>query len=284
MESMNLDKIVRKIAGKAFSGCLLAWSASVAYSGTMGPESINSPNRIYFGVFGGGGAITSTNMSQSGTAFFTEAAGGPLAVNSFGRAGSDSVGMVGGHIGFAWPTTTSGNFAVTPAVELEGYYLGKAKLQGHDINNDTTRLTEHDFLVSYPLESGVFLVNAVLNANNSVFGKFRPYVGVGIGSAVSSISNASSLQTSPPELGVNHYNADTNDSALAFAVQPKVGVHFDVNPRVSVFAEYRYLYLSQTNYTFGSTVYPTHAPTSPWQVSLKPQSYNMGTVGVEFDL
>lgn len=37
---------------------------------------------------------------------------------------------------------------ITPAVELEGYYLGKSRFTGHDLNNDTTRLPEHDFLVS----------------------------------------------------------------------------------------------------------------------------------------
>ncbi len=281
---MKLDRIIKKMAGKAVSGCLLALSASIAYSGAMGPESINSQDKIYVGVFGGGGAITSGDIRQSGTAFYFEDVGGPLAVNAFGTGESSSMGMVGGHIGYAWLNNIGRYFPVTPAAELEGYYIGGANIEGHEIGNDTTRLSEHDFFVNYPLETGVFLVNAVLNANNSVFGKFKPYVGVGIGSAVVSISNATATQTSPAEPGVNHYNSETSDKAVAFAAQPKVGVHFDLNPHTSVFAEYRFLYLSQTNYTFGSTVVPGHVATSPWLVSIKPQYYNMGTVGIDFDL
>ncbi len=280
---MKLGKIAKKMTGKTLSGCLLALSASVAYSGTMGSETISS-SRVYVGVFGGGGAVTNTDISQYGTAFFTEAEGGPLAVNSFGRADSNSMGVVGGHIGFAWPNHISTYLPITPAVELEGYYIGGTTIQGHDINNETTRLPEHDFLVTYPLKSGVFLVNAVLNANDSFFGKFRPYVGVGIGSAVVSISGATSIQLSPAEPGLNHYNSNPNDKAIAFAAQPKIGLHYDLNPHVSIFAEYRFLYLSPTNYTFGSTVATTHAATSPWQANLKSQNYNMGTVGIDFDL
>jgi hypothetical protein len=271
---MKLKKLV------SLSGCLLALSASIAYSGTMGPEILN---RTYIGVFGGGGAVTRTDVSQFGTAFFIEGEGGPLAVDSFGTAGSSGMGMVGGHIGIAWPTIMGAFFPVTPAAELEGYYIGGVELQAHDVSNDTVRLDEHDFLVTYPFNTGVFLVNAVLNSNNSWFERFRPYLGVGIGTAVLSISDATSLQTSPPE-SVNHYNSDTSARTIAFAAQPKIGLRYDYNPTTSVFVEYRFLYLSETSYTFGSTVAAGHAPTSPWLVKINPQYYNMGTIGVDFDL
>lgn len=256
----------------------------MAYSGTMGPESINAPGTIYVGIFGGGGALSSSDIRQFGTAFFTEADGGPLAVNAIGTSQSSSLGLIGGHIGFSWSNKIGVYFPLTPAIELEGYYMGGAKIEGHDLSNDTTRLPEHDFLVSYPLKTGVFLANAILNADHLILGRFKPYVGVGIGSAVVSTSGATSIQLSPQEPGINHYNANPDDTTLAFAAQPKIGLHFDLNTQASIFAEYRFLFLSQTSYTFGSTVYPTHAPTSPWMVSIKPQYYNMGTLGIEFDL
>lgn len=274
---------VRKMASKIVSGCLLL-STSVAYSGAMGPALIISPGNIYVGVFGGGGEVSGGDISQYGTAFYLEAAGGPLAVNAFGTSKSSSTGMIGGHIGFAWQNIMGVHLPITPAIELEGYYMGGAEITGHDISNDTTRLPEHDFLVSYPLKTGVFLVNAVLNASNSIFGNFRPYVGIGIGSAVVAVSGASATQLRPAEPGVNHYNANTDDTAVAFAAQPKVGVYFDLSPHTSIFVEYRFLYLSHTNYTFGSTVAVGHVATAPWLVSIKPQHYNMGTVGIDFDL
>jgi hypothetical protein len=278
-----MERNFKKKTGKVVSGCLLALSVSVAYCGDMGPEPV-SVAKSYVGVFGGGGAVTSNGITQSGTAFYFEAAGGPLAVNAFGPSNSSSTGVFGGHIGFEWLNNMGMYLPGTMAAELEGYYMGGAKIAGHDLSNDTTRLPEHHFLVTYPLKTGVFLVNAVLNANNSLFGMFRPYVGMGAGSAVVSISGATAIQLSPAEPGINHYNSNPNDTALTFAAQPKVGVHFDLTPHASVFAEYRFLYLSRTNYTFGSTVAPGHVATSPWLVSIKSQNYNMGTVGIDFDL
>lgn len=284
MEIMKLDRSGKKMTCKVISGCLLSLSASIAFSGAMGPESIVQPGKIYVGVFGGGGGVTSGDISQLGTAYYPENLGGPLAVNAFGTSESSTFGMVGGHIGFAWTNIIGRHLPVTPAFELEGYYMGGAKIEGHDISNDTVRLDEHDFIVSYPLKSGVFLINAVLNANNALFGNFKPYVGVGIGSAIVSISNANALQTSPPEPGINHYNSNPDDKAVTFAAQPKVGLRFDFSPNTSVFAEYRFLYLSEAHYTFGSTVAPGHFATAPWIVKIEPQYYNMGTLGINFDL
>lgn len=279
-----MDKLNRKLLSKVVSGCLLALSATIAYSGAMGPAAVEPAGKIYLGAFGGAGGLTSTYISQFGTAFLFEADGGPLAVNSFGKSDSSSMGMVGGHIGFAWPNTIGMHIPVTPAIELEGYYMGGADIEGHDFSNDTTRIEEHDFLVHYPVKTGVFLVNAILNANNSLFGYFKPYAGVGIGSALVSISKASAVQLSPAEPGLNHYNADPNDKDVALAVQPKVGLRFDFSPNTSLFAEYRFLYLSETNYTFGSTMAPGHAATAPWLVKIDHQYYNMGTVGINFDV
>ncbi|WP_415075215.1 hypothetical protein [Legionella sp.] len=109
-------------------------------------------------------------------------------------------------------------------------------------------------------------------------------MGVGIGSAIVSVSGASAIQLSPPEPGLNHYNSHASNTAFAFAAQPKIGVNFDIGSRASIFAEYRFLYLSSTDYTFGSTVAAGHPATSPWLVNIKSQYYNMGTVGINFDL
>lgn len=279
-----MNRIKKTMAGKTVAACLLTLSSSIAFSGTMGPVAVEPTSKVYAGIFGGGGSVSRTDMSLFGTAFFTEAEGGSLAINAFGRSDSDSTGMIGGHIGFAWLNNAGKYLPVTVAAELEGYYMGGIHFEGHEINNETVRLPEHDFLINYPLKTGVFLANAVLNSNASLFDRFQPYVGIGIGTALISISNASALQTSPAELGVNHFNADLNDKALAFAAQPKAGVRYNFSSGISVYAEYRFLYLSETKYTFGSTVYPAHATTAPWQAKIKSQNYNMGSVGIDFDL
>ena len=265
---------------------LLLASASVVYGGTMGPESAAPTDALYMGVFGGGGGVSSSRMHQEGTAFIADINGGPLAVNAVGQSNGSSAWLVGGHVGYQWPARSlnhiSPNWTFAPATELEGYYIGGATIKGHDITNDTTRLLEHDFLVTYPLHTGVFLVNAVLKANHANAGKFHPYLGVGAGAAVLSITGATSTQNTPAEPGLNHYNSRTGDTHLAFAAQPKIGVSFDLNQNTNMFVEYRFLYLSA--FAFGSTVYPTHVPTSAWNVSIGSQYYNMGTIGIQYDL
>jgi opacity protein-like surface antigen len=272
----------------AITCTLFIASGSVVYGGTMGPESVAPIDALYIGVFGGGGGVTNDNLSQEGTAFYGAAKGGPLAVNARGKSNGSSEWMVGGHVGYQWPARLfnhiSPNWTFAPATELEGYYIGGATFKGDDLNNDTTRLTEHDFRVTYPLHTGVFLVNAILNANHFNFGKFHPYVGVGAGAAVISITGANSTQKTPAEPGINHYNSGTSDTSLVFAAQPKMGVSFNLSQNTNMFVEYRFLYLSASDFTFGSTVYPTHVATSNWDVKMGSQYYNMGTIGIQYDL
>lgn len=284
---MKLDgkETPRKLS--VLAGFLCAVVSIDGIAGSMGPAALGAPGKIYFSAFGGAGASSKTDISQYGTAFFTEAAGGPLAVDAFGRSNSRTVGLVGGHVGYQWAEILENpfvsNWGLAPAFELEGYYLSKSDFKDHEINNITARLDEHDFLVNYPMSAGIFLTNAVLNFNTTN-SAFQPYVGAGIGAAVISISHAQSIQVSPPEPGINHYNSNTSDNETAFAGQVKVGTIYNLSLHTSLFAEYRWLYVGPSNYTFGSTVYPGHAPTSAWIVELDSHNYNMGSLGIRYTI
>jgi len=266
--------------------CLLALSGGETQAGTMGPAQVTGTEKVYFGIFGGGGSSEQVRINQSGSIFFVEATGGPLAVNTFGHTNSRDVGLVGGQLGYQWldisVNSLNHQINLTPAVELEGYYVGKSSFNSYSVNSDTTRIIEQDFFVSYPMSTGVFLANTVLNFNSASYARWRPYVGAGIGAAVLSISNADSLQLSPVEPNINHYNGNPNVKGSAFAAQTKVGLNFALSEHVSLFAEYRWLYIASTNFTFGSTVSPEHAPTSGWNVNFGPQRYNMGSGGIRF--
>lgn len=276
--------------------CILSISAaSLVNARTISAESITPSGTIYIGAFGGAGGGTSVDLVQQGTALYNYGSGsgsinneGPLAVNSFGQSSSGSAWLAGGQIGYRWSERPlhyfSSNWEFSPAAELEELYLGRSTMVGENLTNETTRLVEHNFRVTFPLQTGIFLVNGILNAQSASLGRFKPYIGVGAGVAVISVSNANSLQTTPLEAGVNHYNSDTNDTSIAFAAQPKIGVSFNISQNTNMFVEYRFLYLSASNYIFGSTVYPTHVATSNWDVKIGSQYYNMGTVGVRFDL
>ena len=107
-----------------------------------------------------------------------------------------------------------------------------------------------------------------------------PYIGAGIGAARVAVVAQTSLQVAPPEPGVNHFNSDTSSYAWTFAGQLKAGVRLALGSNAYVFGEYRYLYIGATDQTFGSTVYPFHAPTSPWTVNMDATSYSLATAGI----
>jgi opacity protein-like surface antigen len=264
--------------------------ASISYNAFADGMNCIAPcasEKLYFGVFGGIGETSKIKISQYGTAFYTPDLGGPLAVDAFGNTNHRSVSLFGGHIGYQFteifPAPCS-CWAIAPAVEWEGYYIGKTTFTSDDINNNTERLNEHDFHVTYPMNTGVFLVNAVLNLNLPCHSRFHPYVGAGIGGAVVSISNANATQIAPPEPGVNHFNSNPSDTDAAFAAQGKLGLSFDLCKKINIFAEYRLLYLSGTDYAFGSTVSPGHAATSNWLVEFDHQHYNIGAIGIQYSI
>jgi len=245
----------------------------------VGPDS----RGIYVGVFGGGGVSSIPHVSQVGTALFPESRGGPLAVNATGNSGNHGVGLVGLQIGHEWSGCSFGavcnSWSLLPAAEMEAYYL--AGTQRADLSNPTPRLPAHDFLDTFPMNNAVFVTNLVLSVQTP-YGGLTSYVGGGIGAAAVTISGADSLQVAPAEAGVNHFNSGPDSSNWGFAAQAKTGLRFPLSDRCWMFAEYRYLYVSSTTYTFGSTQYPTHVPTTPWTVHFGDMSNHMGVGGIGF--
>lgn len=263
--------------------CLI--SSITTHAGTMG---IPASNNVYFSAFVGGGGLTGVYIKQQGTGFLADNLGGPIVVNAQGKMRTSSVWMVGGHAGYQGRfhplNNVSSKWSIAPSSEIEGYYIGNSKLQGHDLNNSTSPLpTEHDFLNTYPMDIGVFLINGVAHFKHDGQPTLHPYIGLGFGAAILSISNATSIQTSPEEPGINHYNTGTHASNATFAAQPKIGLAYDLNETTKVFAEYRLLCLASSQYVFGSTGYLTHVATSPWNVSLSSHLYNFGTLGIHYD-
>ncbi|MDQ8699675.1 outer membrane beta-barrel protein [Hyphomicrobium sp. LHD-15] len=238
----------------------------------------DSPARgIYAGVFGGASFSSATDVSQLGTAFFTEAEGGPLAVNATGRTDSGGGGFVGGQVGYelAYPSV------VLPAFEIEGFYLDTGTRRA-TLQNPTNRLPEHTFDTTYPMNSAVFLANMVFSFPTSYPG-VTPYIGGGIGGARVSIEGAKSLQTDPSEGNLNHFNSSTDSEAWTFAAQVKAGVRIALGRNAYVFGEYRYLYVGSVDQTFGPTVDASHVQTSAWTVRFDGTSHHLATAGIGFD-
>lgn len=253
---------------------LMAWECCDSYE----------CNRSYVGIFGGALYSDSSELSQMGTAFFTEAQGGPLAVLAQGHSKKTTSGFGGIQIGYEWSPQYIGcsDWALAKAVEVEAYWHSHTT-KGH-LLSPSDRLPEHDFLDSFHVDAGVYLANVVFSLNNRCYAAFSPYIGVGIGATRLSLKHADSLQTDPIEQGINHFNSKRNDSSWAFAAQAKAGLRYNFCESFHVFLEYRYLFVDSSNYIFGSTVSPDHAPTSPWNVKVKDIRYNAFVVGLQYDL
>lgn len=242
----------------------------------------NASRGYYINVFGGGGGSGNDNVTQQGTAFFPPAKGGPLVVNAVGTPDSRAVGMGGLGIGREWSGRSFGDsgWGLLPAAEIEGYYLGTRQTVAR-ANNPTTRLPEHSFDDSFGLNTGVFMADAVISLKTpgSIF---FPYVGAGLGAAYVGAHDAVSVQVAPAEAGVNHFNSGTSAQSWAFATQAKAGFRLNLSQHIYLFTEYRFLFIDSTTYTFGSTVYATHVPTTPWTVHFGSMFDHMAIGGIGF--
>lgn len=262
------------------------FSLSAMNSSLMAWDSCNSCdcNRKYIGIFGGGIYTDSSKVSQMGTAFFMEDVGGPLAVFAEGHVKRTSSGFGGVQVGYEWSNCSSvcSDWTIAAAGEVEAFFYRSHK-KGHLIN-PTDRLPEHDFLDSFHTDMSVCLVNAVFSLNSPCLCGFSPYIGGGIGATHIDLRKAKSLQVAPIEAGINHFNSRRNDSTWAFAAQAKAGIRYNICQSFHIFGEYRYLFVDASNYILGSTVYPTHAPTSPWNVKIKNFHCNAFAFGIQYDL
>lgn len=265
---------------RAVCGLVVIALVSTTCANAQAPESRGA----YVAAFGGGGGFHINNVNQNGTALFPPSKGGPLLVDAGGEADSQPVGIVGLQIGrqgsgFGLGMDGSG-WALLPAAEFEGFYLGGT--QHARVTDTTNRLGGHVFDDTFPIDSGAFLTNAVFSLQTPS-AILTPYVGVGVGAACVSINGADSPQIIPPEPGVNHFNSNPSSSSWGFAAQTKVGLRILLTERIYLFTEYRLLYVSSTNYTFGSTVFPGHAPTSPWTVHFGDIFHHLGVGGIGFN-
>lgn len=266
----------------------------------------SSGRGLYLGLFGGGSISDNNNFTQSGIAYKRigdgqASADYDLYVDTKGPTESKA-GTIGGlHIGYEWTEIPMGNdqsgWGLRPAVEFEGYYLGISQ-SGNLLNpqlepavwhgtveeSHSLAAGTHTFRNSFNLDMGVLLANVVFSFKTPWTNKIYPYIGAGVGGAITSISGGDSRQTGPVvEPTINHFNAGSSASSSSFATQGKAGIRAEILDHLSVFAEYRYLYVSATNYTFGSTVYPgIHSETSAWNSHFGAMNFHSGILGIEY--
>jgi len=252
---------------------LSSFGSSVCFA--VDAESEQGP---YIGLFGGFGSASSTSLRQEGGFYLPAPLTGRVNVDAKGMTGGENVALLGFQAGYEWKRLSLGQskWELKPAVELEGVYIGKHSPLGDMPIEPRILGTQY---VTVPMTVGVLLANVVFTFQTPYSSRIFPYLGLGAGVARVSIQGADSANPSEP--GINHFDSGPDASATAFAGQFKAGLKGEVAKNLLLFAEYRYLSISSTRYTFGETL-PPHLPTDPWQVSMGPQAYNLFVAGLQF--
>jgi hypothetical protein len=116
-------------------------ATSVVMEGAMTPcEAASNARGLYAGVFGGGGVFAANSIVQSGTAFIDP----PLNVRAAGDGKNHGAWLAGVNVGYeceGWSTGRDSGWAILPAFEFEGYYMGTT--QTGVLDNPTPRLPDH---------------------------------------------------------------------------------------------------------------------------------------------
>jgi opacity protein-like surface antigen len=257
----------------AFLALVCSFGASVCYAA----DDEISAHGAYFGLFGGFGSAAATGARQQGGFYLPAPASLRVNVDANGTTGTEPVALLGLQAGYEWKRLPFGltEWGVKPAVELEGLYIGQHSPVGDMPITPSALGTQY---VTLPTTVGVLLANVVVTLPTPYSSRVFPYLGVGAGVARVSIQGANSAN--PNEPGVNHFDSGPDASAYAFAMQFKAGLKGEVTRNLALFAEYRYLSINSTGYTFGSTL-PPHFPTDTWLVNLGPQAYNLFVAGLQ---
>lgn len=277
---MNDRKIPNKLGNRQVSGIVSAAALCVCVfdAGSSAAEDIARDEGAYLGVFGGIGTSFATRLQQRGKVHISEHIF--LPINALGSTSNTSVELGGMQLGYEWgPWRADGSgWALKPAVELEGIYIGEYAPVGEMPVHPTALGTQY---VTVPSRVSLGMANAVFTFDTPYSDRVSPYLGFGVGAALVSIKGSDSAN--PMEPGINHFNSDPDESDTAFAMQMKVGLRARVSKNLHLFTEYRYLMIENTRYTFGATDYPDrHLPTDAWQVDMGHQEYNLFVVGLQY--
>jgi opacity protein-like surface antigen len=244
-----------------------------------------------------------------------------LGVDVTGKNQRKPVTMLGGQIGYEWKTQSSINPAIEVEASYLSANQHSELLNLADDSVTNVKVTKRgtavlvtdpiklamvkEHVLDTPLSAGnhtfentakmkvaLFSVNGALTYNTG--SPLKPYVGAGAGLAFVNMGDAVSLQTGPggietgrelpggPLVKVNHLNSRNSSNDLTFAAQAKAGLRYDLTGHFSLVAEYRLVHLASTAYTYGSTVYYTHASTNNWVVKNGAMNLHNGLVGIRY--
>ncbi len=213
-----------------------------------------------------------------------------MAVSVVGRANFQNNGLVGGAFGYQVQNLALGGkepWHFIPAFEVEGFYL-HSQLKANLVNPETDVAYDNN---AFPIDdnsvpagqqrlndgfqyhAGFLFANVVSVFRFSTLGNIEPYLGFGLGGAFDQLTAATSSESQRE----NYFLPQNNAFNAVFAAQIKSGLRLAVSENINIFAEYRYIYSSTSNYRMGSKL-----EDAQWNLDFGTMHINAGVVGVGY--
>ena len=242
--------------------------------------------RYYLHAFGGGFASDGVTLNQQGSIPFSDY---QLAVSAVGRAKFQNNGLVGGALGYQVQNLVLGEkkpWHFIPAFEVEGFYL-HSQLKANLVNPETDVAYNNKVPIvnknvpagqqrlsdGFQYHAGFLFANVVSVFRFSTLGNIEPYLGFGLGSAFDQLTAATSTESQRD----NYFLPQNNAFNAVFAAQIKSGLRLAVSENINIFAEYRYIYSSTSNYRMGSRLLDAQ-----WNLDFGTMHLNAGVLGVGY--
>ncbi|WP_020494287.1 hypothetical protein [Verrucomicrobium sp. 3C] len=226
-------------------------------------EALGPKTGLYFGIFGGAAFGMSNGVG---------ALDSPPLFSAGGRAAVGTAAVGGIEVGYNFRSIaldSAKQYWLQPAAQFEAFYLGQATESGSLTGGvvGTPGLSAYQF--GSNLNMGVFLVDGVAKFVTPI--GLVPYIGGGVGGVYLASSGTSFVGPSGADLLTTGSYAQG-----AFAGQGLVGLQYNIGKHWSLFAEYKILYIKETQFSYLMTSGNT-------MLIKYPDYFNIAIAGLRFN-
>ncbi|WP_142659387.1 outer membrane beta-barrel protein, partial [Methylacidimicrobium tartarophylax] len=226
-------------------------------------EALGPKTGLYFGIFGGAAFGMSNGVG---------ALDSPPLFSAGGRAAVGTAAVGGIQVGYNFRSIaldSAKSYWLQPAAQFEAFYLGQATESGSLTGGVAGKPGISTNQFGSNLNMGLFLVDGVAKFVTPI--GLVPYIGGGIGGAYLASSGTSFVGPSGADL-----LATGSYAQGAFAGQGLVGLQYNLSEHWSLFAEYKILYIKETQFSYLMTSGNT-------MLIKYPEYYNIAIAGLRFN-
>lgn len=200
-----------------------------------------------------------------------------------------------GEVDLQWGQSNSSSTLVNPEDEIVSHVVGDSGEQVIEFVNDHYGKGHHRF--ANTMQMNRFNAGLNLLAMKSISEQSELFFGYGRQFSMIQMSDALCLQTSPANDppghettadldggAVNHFNTRNYANGQSKGHQFRLGLRHSIHPGLMISVQYQLTLMGSSNYTFGSTHYLDHVPTSQWNYQMAEHALQGLNVGLVFNM